>query len=206
VFHGTQVAAADGLLPDGKQGALVMYSIKQGDRYLKAVRFMPMVEGIIHQLAKANIPTYAVSVYANDQIEVWNDDDGQHVKHKPVVFGDRGEFVGVMAVARVGDRTYVETMNVDEINKVRASSRAGDSGPWKVWYDRMAQKSVLHRLKKRLPIVDQDVVDSLRDPEEEMDVAPPQAAEPAPEPQTRRRPKGLDAVVEKEPVIEEDLF
>jgi len=193
-------AAADGLLPDGKQGALVIFNQKVGNGWVKGVRFMPMVEGIIHQLAKANIPTYAVSVYQNDQIEIWNDDDGQHVTHRPVVFGNRGELVGVMAVARVGSRTYVETMSIDEIERVRSASRSGDNGPWKVWYDRMAQKSVLHRLKKRLPILDMAVVDSLRDPEEdEVMPAPPPAAETQPEmpqeqPTPRKRPKVLDAL------------
>jgi phage RecT family recombinase len=193
-------AAADGLLPDGKQGALVIFNQKVGNGWVKGVRFMPMVEGIIHQLAKANIPTYAVSVYQNDQIEIWNDDDGQHVTHRPVVFGNRGELVGVMAVARVGSRTYVETMSIDEIERVRSASRSGDNGPWKVWYDRMAQKSVLHRLKKRLPILDMAVVDSLRDPEEdEVMPAPPPAAETPPEmpqeqPTPRKRPKVLDAL------------
>ncbi len=217
-------AAADGLMPDGKQGALVLYNIKAGDRWVKAVRWMPMVEGIIAQLAKANIPTYAISVYANDHIEVLNDDNGQHITHRPIVFGDRGEFVGVAAVARVGDRTYVETMTVAEIDKVRAASKAADSGPWKTWYDRMAQKSVLHRLKKRLPIVDLAVVDRLRDPEEDDAPMPAQAEEaqpaveetPPPPPAPRRRSKALDAMVAAEQAtpalapapepVEEDLF
>jgi recombination protein RecT len=210
-------AAADGLMPDGKQGALVIFNQKAGNGWVKAVRFMPMVEGLLFQLAKANIPTYAVSVYANDQIEIWNDDEGQHVTHKPVVFGNRGDLVGVMAVARVGTRTYVETMSIEEIDKVRTASRSGDNGPWKVWYDRMAQKSVLHRLKKRLPIVDLAVVDSLRDPEEDevmpAPVAPelPQEAH-AEQPTPRKRPKVLDALkaapapAEEPPMGSEDLF
>jgi len=210
-------AAADGLLPDGKQGALVIFNQKMGNNWVKAVRFMPMVEGIIHQLGKAGIPTYAVSVYEKDQIEVWNDDDGQHVMHRPVVFGDRGNLVGVMAVAQVGTRTYVETMSIEEIDKVRSSSRSGDGGPWKVWYDRMAQKSVLHRLKKRLPILDQMIVDALRDPEEEEQAVTQPTAEVAPEtpvepPAPRKRPKVLDALKaapppsEEPPMQSEDLF
>jgi recombination protein RecT len=210
-------AAADGLMPDGKQGALVIFNQKVGNGWVKAVRFMPMVEGLLFQLAKANIPTYAVSVYANDQIEIWNDDEGQHVTHKPVVFGNRGDLVGVMAVARVGTRTYVETMSIEEIDKVRTASRSGDNGPWKVWYDRMAQKSVLHRLKKRLPIVDLAVVDALRDPEEDEVMPAPAAPEmaqetPVEQPTPRKRPKVLDALkaapapAEEPPMDSEDLF
>ena len=224
LYNAISRAAADGLLPDGKQGALVIFNQKVGNNYVKSVRFMPMVEGIILQLGKAGIPAYAVSVYAKDHIEVWNDDDGQHVIHRPVVFGDRGALVGVFATARIGARSYVETLNVDEIEKIRSSSRSGDGGPWKAWYDRMAQKSVLHRLKKRLPIRDPEVVDSLRDPEEDADIAPVSQNEPEtapvevqapPPPVVKRRPKSLDAVVAVAPeappippveAYEEDLF
>jgi recombination protein RecT len=220
LYNAISRAAADGLMPDGKEGALVVFNQKfKGrdgkDAYMKVVKWMPMVEGIIKQLGKVGISVYAASVHENDKIEVWHDDTGQHVRHNPDPFKDRGEVIGVFACARVGEVTYVETMNLAEIEAVRAASRSGDSGPWAAWYGRMAQKSVLHRIKKRLPITDDRIVQSLRDPEEDPDVVPVQAlphlgrdevlettaadpvkAEPVAA-AAPRRPRGLQAVIDK---------
>ena len=101
LFNAVSRAAAAGLLPDGSQGALVIFNQKVGQNYVKAVRFMPMIEGIITQLGKAGISAYAASVYENDKIEIWNDTEGQHVKHSPVVFGDRGKLIGEIGRAHV---------------------------------------------------------------------------------------------------------
>lgn len=209
LYNAISRAAQDGLLPDGREAALIVYNTKAG----KLVRYGQMVEGVIKQLGKAGIHAYAASVYSNETVEIWNDDRGQHVTHKPVPFGDRGQLVGVFASARIGEQTYVETMNIDEIDKVRASSRSGENGPWKVWYDRMAQKSVLHRLKKRLPILDPAVSDSLRALDEENEdaqiidieeAAPTEQVQPEQHEETDR-PKGLQAVMDSD-IDGEDLF
>jgi len=221
LYNAISRAAQDGLLPDGREAALIVHNVKTSGGYVKHVRYGQMVEGVIKQLGKAGIMAYAVSVYANDQIEIWNDDAGQHVTHKPVVFGVRGDLVGVMAVATVQGRTFVEAMNLEEIDRVRAASRSGESGPWKQWYDRMAQKSVLHRLKKRLPILDPVVSDSLRALDEEAEEAVMVVQEPeAPQrdeeavdhlneapvvPRDQTRPKGLQSVIDAVDE-QEDLF
>jgi recombination protein RecT len=218
LYNAISRAAQDGLMPDGREAALIIHNVKTGNGYTKMVRYGQMVEGVIKQLGKAGIMAYASSVYEADEIEIWGDENGQYVKHRPKVFGNRGELIGVYATAKVGDRTYVEAMNIDEIERVRAASRSGENGPWKAWYDRMAQKSVLHRLKKRLPILDAVVSDSLRALDEEAEEAiivaadpempsePVQEPEPAPvEVVEKKRPRGLQAVVDTQ-IEEEDLF
>jgi recombination protein RecT len=153
-------------------------------------------------MGKAGITAYAASVYENDQFEVWNDDTGQHIKHWPTPFKPRGEFVGAYAVARTATTTYVETLNLEEIERIKASSKSGEKGPWSVWYDRMAQKSALHRVKKRVPILDLAIADSLRDPEEDLEapVETPERAEIPVQadgaPVEKRRPRGLQAVLD----------
>lgn len=152
-------AAQDGLMPDGREGALVIYSEHVGGgQYADKVQFQPMVAGVIKRFGEAGVLAYAASVHENDKIRIWNDDTGQHVQHDPDTFGDRGKFIGVYAVARTPDgRTYVESMNLTEIDRVKAASKSKDrktgemKGPWKDWPDRMAQKSVLHRLGRRVP-------------------------------------------------------
>lgn len=176
-------AARRGLLPDKREGALVIYNTNIGTReqprWMKMVQFMPMVEGIIKEMAKAEINAYAVSVYEEDAIALWNDDEGQHVKHEPVVFGERGMMVGVFAAAKAKDgRTYIEAMSTRDIEQVARRSKQNTvdkhgviqyGGTWRSDFDRMAQKSALHRLRKRLPILDEDALQNLKDMEEESD-------------------------------------
>lgn len=160
LYNAIVEAARDGLLPDGKQGALVPFNTKVGQTWVKKVQWMVMPEGIIDKLAKLGITCYAVSVYANDDIAVWYDDEGQHVKHEPVIFGDRGERVGAYACARTKTgATYVEAMSMEDLEVPRRATKSKDQkgeliGPWRDVPDRMEQKSCLHRLCKRLPNVD----------------------------------------------------
>jgi recombination protein RecT len=193
-------AAQSGMMPDGKQGAIVSFRQKlPSGAYQKIARFMPMVEGIIGELGRAGITAYAVSVYEKDHLELWNDDSGQHVKHTPVVFGDRGPRMGALACARIENgATYVEVMNSEDLAKVRAVSRSKDKdgnpvGPWKDWPERMEQKSVLHRLAKRLP----KSIELPPDPEMEPIEAEPTPAQTPPEP--KKRPKALQAVLDQAP-------
>lgn len=207
-------AAQRGLMPDGKDGALVVFNAKQGDQWIKKVQFMPMVEGIIKEMAKAGIKAYAVSVYANDKVEIWNDDSGQHVKHVPVVFGDRGERIGALACATDAEgRTYVEAMNMDELERIRSKSRSVKkdgtvTGPWADSPERMEQKTVLHRVRKRVPIIGHDdIVERLQ--EDEAAEIPQEPVTDAPKPATvaTKRPRGLQAVIdsaeEPEPQVED---
>jgi len=198
LYNACIVAAQRGLLPDGKQGALVIFNTKQGDQWIKKIQFLPMVEGIIAEMSKAGVQAYATSVYANDEIEVWNDDDGQHVKHKPRVFGDRGERVGAFAAGKTADgRTYVEAMNIEELERIKSRSRSKDKtgkvfGPWATDAERMEQKTALHRLRKRIPILIEQGWDDAEDTDTEM-----QPAAHAPEATVTpiRRPSALQAAV-----------
>ena len=42
-------------------------------------------------------------------------------------------------------------MTINEVEKVRGTSRSGQYGPWKEWYDEMAKKTVIRRMSKKLP-------------------------------------------------------
>lgn len=100
-------------------------------------------------------------VYANDKFEY----HGFH--EKPVFsanpFGERGELIGVYAMALLADGSYlVEAMSAAEVNAVRDSSEAYksaiDKGGWFlencVWvkfYTEMVKKTVIKRAYKTLP-------------------------------------------------------
>lgn len=154
LFNSALLAAQDGLLPDGREGALVIYNTKKGNDWVKSVQWMPMIAGILKKCRNSGelSSIEAHTVHANDKFSYRIGIDEQPV-HEPDWFGDRGGVVGVYAVARLKDGSRVsEIMGKADIEKVRSISRSKDKGPWVDWWEEMARKTVLRRLSKRLPI------------------------------------------------------
>jgi phage RecT family recombinase len=208
VYNAIVQAAKDGLLPDGRHGALAPFNTKQPDgSYVKKCQFLIMPEGIIDKLAKLGIAVYAVSVYAGDRIRIWNDDTGQHVEHEPNTFRERGERIGAYACARIlkSGQTYVEAMNQADLEAPRRVTKAKDKngelyGPWKDFPERMEQKTCLHRICKRLPNIelpDDEEFSPENRPMVTIDApvatAPPPAEKPT-------RPAALQRVVDSQPM------
>ena len=191
--------AHDGLMPDGREAVLTSFNTKVGSEWVKKAVCMPMVFGVIKQMGKAGITAYAASVYEGEDFTLWNDELGQHIKHSPDPFAADRKLVGVYAVARTKDGvTYVETLGVSEIDKVRRASKSPDKGPWLEWYDRMGQKSALHRVAKRMPILDPELADAIR--REDDDLMPTPEPEPVQAaPKRAEKPKVLD-LIKAEPV------
>ncbi|WGM08472.1 recombinase RecT (plasmid) [Arsenophonus nasoniae] len=139
--------AKDGLMPDGREAALVV-------RKQKAV-YMPMVDGVIKRARQsgqvANI--IAKVVYAQDEFEYVIDENGEHLTHRPS-FVDGDEIVKVYAFAKLNSgELVVEVMSRADVEKIRNTVKSAKdlSSPWVKWFDRMALKTVIHRLARRLP-------------------------------------------------------
>ncbi|MGB0718230.1 MAG: recombinase RecT [Alphaproteobacteria bacterium] len=164
LYLAVEQAARDGMIVDGKESALVSFNQKGKDgKYHKVAKYMPMVAGIM-KLARNSGEVKSISAYVVYEKEVEADKDGnklfewqivdgvEHVMHKPIMFGERGKPVGAYATATLKDDTFMfEWMTIEQIEKVRAVSKAKDSGPWKSWWEEMAKKTVIRRLAKRLP-------------------------------------------------------
>lgn len=196
--------AQDGLSPDGREAVLTQFNTKVGNEWVKKAVCMPMVFGVIKQLGKAGITAYAASVYEGEDIEVWNDEVGQHIKHRPDPFATDRKLVGVYAVARTDKGvTYVETLGLAEIDKIRRASKSPDKGPWAEWTDRMAQKSALHRVAKRMPILDQRLADALRREDDDLtpDHEPVATQAPPAAPSRPQKPSVLNRL-EMAPAVE----
>ncbi len=153
-------AATDGLPPDGRDAALVVFNTKvkvpgKQDVWIKKVQYMPMISGIYKKVRNAGeISTLSSHVvYVSDEFDYWIDEEGPHLKHTPYLAGDRGQVLLVYAVCKLKDGSVeIETMTTAEIEQVRQVSRAKDGGPWASWWGEMARKTVVRRLSKRLPM------------------------------------------------------
>lgn len=138
--------AADGLMMDGREAALVIYKGQ--------AQYQPMVRGIM-KLARNSgeiAKIVAQVVYERDEFEIQFVTDESPIVHRPNL-QDRGSMIGVYALAYLKDGTWTdpEWMTVEQVNKIRARSFAKNSGPWVTDYEQMALKTVIKRAAKRWP-------------------------------------------------------
>lgn len=93
----------------------------------------------------------ARAVYSNDEF-AYSYGLEETLAHTPAT-GERGEFTHVYAVAKLkGGGIQFEVMSKADVLKVKATSKAGNNGPWISHFDEMAKKTVIRRLFKYLPV------------------------------------------------------
>lgn len=139
-------AAADGLLPDGREGAIIP---RKG-----VACWQPMVAGLM-KLARNSGDIASISaqvVFEGEKFRFVLGDE-EHIEHERDLTKTGGRIIAAYAVARLKDGSdpIREVMSWQQIEKVKKVSMAKD-GPWKEWPDEMARKSVIRRLSKRLPM------------------------------------------------------
>lgn len=151
--------AQDGLLPDGREAAFVIFNTKTKDAngkesWVKAAQYLPMVAGILKRVRNGGVVSSleAHVIYANDHF-VWIQGTESSLEHKPMFPGDRGEMIGAYAVARFKDGSppVFRVMDKARIEKARNVSRTKNGPLWTQWVDEAWQKTVLRNLAKSLP-------------------------------------------------------
>lgn len=196
LFSAVTKLAQDGLLPDGREAALVIFNTKDRDSggWVKKVQAMPMVAGLLKMMRQSGEVAWidAHVVRAGDHFQYRPGIDETPI-FEPDWFGERGDVIGAYAIARLksGEIVPPEIMNRQQIEAVRAVSRSKDRGPWVDWFDQMALKTVLRRYMKRLP-TSTDVLDAF-DRDETMAVTVDQPT-PAVEQPVRIAASRLDAL------------
>lgn len=153
-------AATDGLLPDNRDAALVIFNSKNGNDWIKKVQYMPMYAGILKKVRQSGDLASAVThvVYEKDKFEYFLGDD-ERISHEPYLGKEeRGEIIAAYCIAKLKDGTiFREVMPRADIEKVRRSSKSGNDdkgnakGIWLSWYEEMARKTVFRRCAKWLP-------------------------------------------------------
>lgn len=104
-------------------------------------------------------------VYSQDKFELNLGTQGG-ILHQPDLQGERcaEDVVGAYAYAVLSDGDIqIEYMTRQEIDRIRARSRAKDDGPWVTDYAEMARKCPLRRITKYLPISWADAGQLLRE-------------------------------------------
>jgi recombination protein RecT len=157
--------ASDGLLPDGRRAALVVYNtkIKERDpntgldveRRIDAVQYLPMVFGIREQMRNSGEVESAIAeaVHRNDQFR-YRLGDNAYIEHEPPPLGeDRGDVIGAYAIIKLRSGEIIrDVMDKARIEKARQQSRAKDSLMWTQFYGEGACKTVLKHASKQAPL------------------------------------------------------
>lgn len=204
IFRSIRRLAAAGLVPDGREAALVPFN--------GSCTAIPMVSGLI-KMARRSGDVKDVRAHLVYQNEIDQNrftyvvGDEERLEHDPILFWERGDCVGTYAIAKLKDGTLVrEFMSISDVERIRkgAASQRGSTGPkgiWKDHYDEMVKKTVIRRLMKRLDLSAED----MRHIKMDDDAAPVRDVTPAQEPQQRqnlfqRAFKGETQDVDPEPV------
>jgi recombination protein RecT len=148
--------AQDGLLPDGREAALVIFNTKnRSGGWDKKVQAMPMIAGVLKKIRQSgDVAKVGAQVVCENDHFVWKLGFEEDVEHTPPALDKpRGKVIGAYATAVLKDGSrLLEVMSLEEIEKVRAVSKSKDKGPWVSWFEEMARKTVMRRLSKRLPM------------------------------------------------------
>jgi recombination protein RecT len=141
----TLKCAQDGLLPDGRQAAFVIYAGKN-----PSIKYLPMIGGLRAIAAEYGWTLRTNVVYENDEFDY--NEEPPTLRHRPVrPGGERGNLIAAWAIATHKDgRRLQRVLHPAEIAKRRANARTDEV--WKKWTPQMWEKTAGHDLFDELPL------------------------------------------------------
>jgi recombination protein RecT len=179
LVNACEKAALDGLLPDKREAALVIFKRNfkdaQGNwQQALEVAYMPMVYGLRKKILQSGEVADITSkvVYRREVEEgafIYEEGTEAMLRHRPLLDLNEEDakdenIVAVysMATYKDGLKSY-EVMRRFEVDKVRECSQTGAtrdrrgqprkaSGPWVEWYPEQAKKTAMRRHSKTLPM------------------------------------------------------
>lgn len=147
-------AATDGLVPDGREGAITSFTMNRGQQSQHDVaQWNPMVQGLLKVAYRSGnfLSIEAQVVYEGEFFE-YELGDQPFIRHKRNATSVASrKIVNAYAIAKTTNGgIFREVMEKPDLDKIRAVSRA-TKGPNKDWPEEMARKAPLRRLWKYLP-------------------------------------------------------
>lgn len=154
--------AKTGLMPDGEEAAIVTRYSKSDGAHLAS--FQPMVAGVTRIINESEkIKSFHVkTVYKGDEFSTWSDEDGDHLQYRPSFDTERSdENIWLFyAVAKLQNgSTIIEVMTRGQVDKHK--SLAKQKHIWNQWYSQMGEKTIIHKIIKRLPVSNPEIVKGL---------------------------------------------
>jgi phage RecT family recombinase len=164
LFNAAMRCAVDGLIPDGRLAALVVFrtDVKRRNpetgidhvQKLDIVQYMPMVAGLRDRMRKSGEVASAVAeaVFEKDHFRYRLGDDAL-IEHEPPPLGvSRGAVIGAYAIIRLRNGEVIrDVLDRQMIEAARNVSRAKNSPMWTNFYWEGAKKTALRRAAKQAP-------------------------------------------------------
>lgn len=151
-------AAQDGLLPDGRDGALVIYNTKTKidgkETWIAKVQWMPMMGGLIKKARNSGeIKSIEAHAVREGDRFLYVLGDNPRLEHEPDLESEEpGALRFAYAIAWLKSGAVIrEVMTRAQIAQVRAASKSKDGPAWTKWEDEMWRKAAFRRLFKWLP-------------------------------------------------------
>lgn len=159
LYLACQAAAVDNLMPDGRDGKLVVYNAKVGEQWVNKVQWQRMIGGLRKLAVRGGFDLLAYPVHENDSFRVVKG-ASPRIEHEDAALDkDPGNIIGFYAIATNLEtgKQYFEVMRKTEVDKVAQASKSKDKsgnlvGPWRDWYGEQGRKTVAKRLFKSLPL------------------------------------------------------
>ena len=160
LFASCMKAAADGLIIDGREAALIVRNVNVGDRqnprWEKHATYQPMVQGLM-KLARNSgeiVSIVAHVVYENDRFAYVLGDE-ERIEHAPAPFDqERGRPIAAYAIVKLKDGSAIrEVMRASEIMNIAGQGSNGyqyDPAKGKnfaEWW----RKTLIRRITKYVP-------------------------------------------------------
>jgi phage RecT family recombinase len=152
--------ATDGLVPDGREAAMVVGKVKRGGQWVKEAQYWAMTNGLMKIAFRSGrvLRLEARVVYEKDEFRLVYG-TRPDIVHAPAIFA-KGAALGCYCVASLtGGLQYVEFMDLAECQGIMRRSKSYDretntpKGPWRTDFDEMMRKTVLRRALKYIPTV-----------------------------------------------------
>lgn len=214
-------AAIDGLLLDGREAALVIYNMRDGDGWKKVAQYIPMYMGLLKRVYKSGfVSTVSVHVvYENELLVdetlgrprfVYTAGDREEIIHDPIVMGAPGKPAIVYSIVRMKDgsisRDVMSITRVLAIAKKQAKNwderESKLKGIWSSEFIEMAKKTVLRHHTKTLP-KDARVEQAIQHLDEAEPFTDPIEETAAPAPSTRKRARAAAEKLAPKPEAED---
>jgi recombination protein RecT len=151
-----------GLLPDGKEAAIVKFPVNverdksKPKRWEQRAQAIPMIAGLrkhVHQ--SGSVLWWKAAAVREGDLFRHVMGDAESIVHEPNYEGDRDSrpitFFYAIAKLADGEEMLREVMSIKQVDGIRARSKAKDHGPWVTDYEEMGKKTVMRRQYKSLP-------------------------------------------------------
>lgn len=187
MWQSARQCAADGLIPDGREAAFVLFNTRKKDDsgrdiWVDAVQYIPMVYGLRKRALMSgevkDIREYLVyeGEWSNDRFQMVAGDE-ERIEHQPIIEGapgepERGAIIGGYAIAVLKDGQRIrEWLPMSAIEKRRRAApsqkvfekgkapRISDEplGVWRDWFEEQCKKTLVRAIAKKLPLSSDDM-------------------------------------------------